>query len=159
MHSSRMSTAPSQTPQLAPWVRAWKPARHAWINTPTRDLQGMLGYHLQGMLGYHHPHPPWTEFLTHASENITLPQTSFAGGIYMSFICTGSLNAMLHDKIKQQENIEKYLSSLPLSLKKYHLKRHVSTDHGCCSSSLQQLVHYNEILDTIILRKRLSLNE
>ena len=26
-----------------------------------------------------HP-PPWTEFLTHASENITLPQTSFAGG-------------------------------------------------------------------------------
>ena len=26
------------------------------------------------------PHPLWTEFLTHASENITLPQTSFAGG-------------------------------------------------------------------------------
>ena len=24
--------------------------------------------------------PPWTEFLTHASENITLPHTSFAGG-------------------------------------------------------------------------------
>ena len=24
--------------------------------------------------------PPWTEFLTHASENIPLPQTSFAGG-------------------------------------------------------------------------------
>ena len=24
--------------------------------------------------------PPWTEFLTYASENITLPQTSFAGG-------------------------------------------------------------------------------
>ena len=24
--------------------------------------------------------PPWTKFLTHASENITLPQTSFAGG-------------------------------------------------------------------------------
>ena len=27
------------------------------------------------------PPPPWTEFLTHAYENITLPQTSFAGGI------------------------------------------------------------------------------
>ena len=27
-----------------------------------------------------HPSPLWTEFLTHASENITLPQTSFAGG-------------------------------------------------------------------------------
>ena len=26
------------------------------------------------------PPPPWTEFLTHATENITLPQTSFAGG-------------------------------------------------------------------------------
>ena len=24
--------------------------------------------------------PPWTETLTHATENITLPQTSFAGG-------------------------------------------------------------------------------
>ena len=24
--------------------------------------------------------PPWTEFLTHTTENITLPQTSFAGG-------------------------------------------------------------------------------
>ena len=27
--------------------------------------------------------PLWTEFLTHATENITLPQTSFAGGNYM----------------------------------------------------------------------------
>ena len=27
-----------------------------------------------------HAPPLWTEFLTHASENITLPQTSFAGG-------------------------------------------------------------------------------
>ena len=26
------------------------------------------------------PSPWWTEFLTHACENITLPQTSFAGG-------------------------------------------------------------------------------
>ena len=24
--------------------------------------------------------PPWREFFTHAAENITLPQTSFAGG-------------------------------------------------------------------------------
>ena len=24
--------------------------------------------------------PLWTEFLTHATENITLPKTSFAGG-------------------------------------------------------------------------------
>ena len=26
---------------------------------------------------------PWTEWLTHACENITLPQTSFAGGKYI----------------------------------------------------------------------------
>ena len=26
------------------------------------------------------PLPVWTEFFTHAYENITLPQTSFAGG-------------------------------------------------------------------------------
>ena len=30
------------------------------------------------------PPPPWTEWLTHACENITLPQTSFAGGKYAS---------------------------------------------------------------------------
>ena len=61
-------TPPGQTPQLPPWVCAWRRARHAGI--PPGDLQDMLGYH----------HPPSTEFLTHASENITLPQTSFAGG-------------------------------------------------------------------------------
>ena len=27
-----------------------------------------------------HAPPPWREFLTHASEYITLPQTSIAGG-------------------------------------------------------------------------------
>ena len=27
-----------------------------------------------------HACPPWTETLTHATQNITLPQTSFAGG-------------------------------------------------------------------------------
>ena len=70
---------PGQT-QLPPWVWAWRPARYAGI-PPPGYLQGMLGYYLQCMLGYHHPHPPWTEFLTHASENITLPQTSSAGGI------------------------------------------------------------------------------
>ena len=77
----------------------------------------------------------------------------------MSFICTSSLHAMLHDKIKQQENTEKYLSSLSLILENYHLRRHVSTDHGCCSLSLQRLVYYNEICGINILRKGLSLNE
>ena len=30
-----------------------------------------------------HTSPLWTEFLTHACENITLPQTSFPGGKYL----------------------------------------------------------------------------
>ena len=33
--------------------------------------------------------PLWTEFLTHASENITLPQTSFAGGNNPMKTCVG----------------------------------------------------------------------
>ena len=75
-----LETPAAQTPQLPPWVWAWRPARHAGLPPPPPGyLQGMLGYHLQCMLGYYHP-PMWTEFLTHASENITLPQTSFAGG-------------------------------------------------------------------------------
>ena len=46
-----LETPPGQTPQLPPWVWAWRPARHAGIPHPP-DLQGMLGYHLQCMLGY-----------------------------------------------------------------------------------------------------------
>ena len=38
---------------------------------------GMVSQHA---LKQRPPPPPWTEFLTHATENITLPQTSFAGG-------------------------------------------------------------------------------
>ena len=32
------------------------------------------------------PQPPWTEGMTHACENITLPETTFAGGKNMSFV-------------------------------------------------------------------------
>ena len=75
-----LETPPGQTPQLPPWVWAWRPARHARIPAPPGHLKGMLGYHLQCMLGYHPPPTLSTEFLTHTSENITLPQTSFADG-------------------------------------------------------------------------------
>ena len=69
MHSSRMLTARSSSrrgvpgpdlPQLLPWVWAWRPP------SGSRPPPGL--------------DPPWTEFLTHACENITLPQTSLAGG-------------------------------------------------------------------------------
>ena len=46
---------PGETPQLLPWVWAWKPGRHAGIPPPGDLLQGMLGYHMQCMLGYHPP--------------------------------------------------------------------------------------------------------
>ena len=53
---------PGDLPRCGPgdpsWVWAWKPARHAGIPLPPRDLlQGMLGYHLKCMLGYQTPHP------------------------------------------------------------------------------------------------------
>ena len=53
-----LETPSGQTPQLPPWVWAWRPARHAGIppSPPPRDLlQSMLGYHLQCILGYLHP--------------------------------------------------------------------------------------------------------
>ena len=55
---SRHPPPPEQTPPEQAPPAGW-----------SCDLQGKLGYP-----------PPWTEFLTHASENITLSQTSFAGG-------------------------------------------------------------------------------
>ena len=71
MHSSRMRTARSLTDRIS-----WYQAR-----------EGMCGMHAHqactppACTPPSHAHlPPWTEFLTHASENITLPETSFASG-------------------------------------------------------------------------------
>ena len=51
---------------------------------PPGDLQGMLRCWDTTCNACWNTTPPpphaWTEFLTHATENITLPQTSFAGG-------------------------------------------------------------------------------
>ena len=60
-----------QTPQLSPWVWAWRPARHAGIPPPGDLLHGMLGYHLQCMLGYQ---APPVNRITDTCKNITLPQ-------------------------------------------------------------------------------------
>ena len=105
MHSSRMRTAHSSShggggvpasvyagihpprsglgDPLKVW--AWRPPQARPLNLTLGcgpgdpPVQDILGYHLQCMLGYH-PLPLCTEFLTHATENITLPKTSFAGG-------------------------------------------------------------------------------
>ena len=69
---------PGQTPQLPPWVWAWRPpqrpARHPGIPSARHAGIPPPGDLLQGMLGYYHPPPPWTKFLKHAAENISLPK-------------------------------------------------------------------------------------
>ena len=69
----------SQIPQIPPWVWAWRPARYAGIPPPWRTARH-AGIPPAMYAGIPPPTPLWTEFLTHASENITLPQTSFSGG-------------------------------------------------------------------------------
>ena len=64
---------PGQTPQLPCWVSAWRPP-----SIPTRHVGIPPAMH--NACWDTTPSPPWTAFLTHASENITLPQTLFAGG-------------------------------------------------------------------------------
>ena len=68
-----LETPPGQTHKLPPGCGPGDPLQARPLNFPLGrgpgDLQGMLGCH-----------PPWTKFLTHSSENSTLPQKSFAGG-------------------------------------------------------------------------------
>ena len=80
----------SDPPQFPPWVWAWtcspsiSPldvdlARGVSLAGGSPCQGGLLGRGVSQNALRQTP-PPWTEFLTHASENITLPQTSFAGG-------------------------------------------------------------------------------
>ena len=59
-------------------------ARHAGIHTPLWRPARHAGI----------PPLQWTEFLTHASENITLPQTSFAGRKNANYFRKGSLEGL-----------------------------------------------------------------
>ena len=61
-------------PELPPWL--W-----AWTRSPSISPLA-VGLETPPPHDQAPPSPPWTEFLTHPSENITLPQTSFAGGNY-----------------------------------------------------------------------------
>ena len=98
-------------PQLPPWVWAWKPARHAGIPPCCKACWDTTT-------------PLWTEFLTHATENITLPQTSFAGGnnVYRSLhkhIHKNSKNlvfALGFAQLFLENKITKILSLLVLGL-------------------------------------------
>ena len=54
---------------------------HCSQGVPSRGGVPAWGVYLPGgVLAQVLPPPPWTEFLTHATENITLPKTSFTGG-------------------------------------------------------------------------------
>ena len=85
MHSSRMrntrsSSHPGGSPPGTPW------SRHPLDQAPPEQVPPGAGNPPdQASPWTRHPPPGagtplWTEFLTHTSENITLPQTSFAGG-------------------------------------------------------------------------------
>ena len=45
----------------------------------------------QEVTSYREPLPPWTEWLTDRCKNITLPQTSFAGGKNLLSFLQGDL--------------------------------------------------------------------
>ena len=72
MHTSRMCTA-----RLLPV----SPSMHCWGGVPAWGMPGLGGVPARGVPAQVLPRP-WTEFLTHTSANITLPQTSFVGGNY-----------------------------------------------------------------------------
>ena len=55
-------------------VPAWSLGVHVPRGCLTGPGWGVVSQHALRL------NPQWTEFLTHASENITLPETSFAGG-------------------------------------------------------------------------------
>ena len=96
LHSSRMRTARALTVSLH--LRGYSPF---FGGSPflggSQFLEGVLHswgvFHSGGSASsMHWGRPPlWTEFLTHAYENITLPQTSFAGSenndIILLIIC------------------------------------------------------------------------
>ena len=58
---------PGQTPQLPPWVWAWKPARHAGIPSPGKPAERHAGIPPP-------PPPPLVNRITDTCKNITLPQ-------------------------------------------------------------------------------------
>ena len=49
------------------------------------------------------PNPHWTEGMTHACENITLPQSSFAGGKSGTNICILDCNWFSKRENKKEE--------------------------------------------------------
>ena len=72
MHSSRMRTA---------CLLPVSPSMHcSQGDVPAGGIPAQGGVPAREGLYLPRYSPPGTEFLTHATENITFPQTSFAGG-------------------------------------------------------------------------------
>ena len=84
MHAPGNHTCPPST-MHAPQQPHTPPSNHArprqpCMPSPRQPCMPPSKPHMPPLPWQPHMPPLWTEFLTHASENITLSQTSFAGG-------------------------------------------------------------------------------
>ena len=79
MHTARLLTV-SPSMHCAGGDGGWCLLPGVGVSAPGGGVLGGRG----GIPACTEADPPRTEFLTHATENITLPQTSFTGGNYKS---------------------------------------------------------------------------
>ena len=83
LHSSRMHTTHSLT--ISPSISPISPTAQMGCLGPGGALsRGGAWSREGGIPACTEADPPWTEFSTHTSENITLSQSSFAGGNKLS---------------------------------------------------------------------------
>ena len=83
---------PTPGPSTSPLGVGLEICKACWDTTP-RGPARHAGIPLAMPAGI--PPPLWTEFLIHATENITLPQTSFAGGNHSNIIQSINLSCFL----------------------------------------------------------------
>ena len=85
--------------------------------------------------------PPWTEFLTHATENITLLQTSFVGGNYKKVM----FSLMSVSLYRTSALTPPYTASAPNCYRR---------QHQICTSLLQ--IFHNSCLCYLVIRFHLT---
>ena len=97
MHYSRIRTARSLTVSLNMLYSGSQGG--AWSGGGAAQSQEVVSQHALRQTPL-----LWTEFLTHASENITLPQTSFTGGNDRNWTEIGSAIAILCSRLSVGNN-------------------------------------------------------
>ena len=123
MHSSRMHTAYLLTISQPP-PPGGRP--------PDADSPGHVTCDVCWEANHPHPHPSWTEEMTHACENITLPQTSLQAVInYISWCIT--LNCL----VLNLQTFGKTMMTLnPWALGKYGVLSHDLVVETNCASNV-----------------------